>query len=174
MARPWSSSFPAQGKGFVHPWRSLENVVDNLVKDSNVFSNEFRARWSSLASEYRLGEGQEGKLTAFPAMDIKVKDEEIVLHAELPGVKKEDIELNVVPEKGYAELKGKKHSTVEQKEGDKVVSTERQFGEFQRRFPIPNNVKLDQISAKFTDGVLEVRIPTPKQEDKTKKSIPIE
>lgn len=104
--------------------------MDNLIKESNIFSNEFKARWNRIAQEFGLDSHFKTDYTPTntqteiaevndlnPAMDIKVRDDAILLHAELPGVRKEDIELNVYPSEGYAELKGKKESSIEQRDG---------------------------------------------------------
>jgi HSP20 family protein len=91
-----------------------------------------------------------------PAVDVREEKDAFVLHADLPGVKPEDIE--VTAEKGVLTLKGqRKIETSDTATGYQRV--ERVAGNFTRRFSLPDNVQADAIKAKFTHGVLEVSIP---------------
>ncbi len=91
-----------------------------------------------------------------PAVDIKEEKERYVIHADLPGVKPEDIEVTM--EKGILTLKGERSSdTEESHEGYKRV--ERVRGTFYRRFSLPDTADTDKIAAKSKDGVLEIAVP---------------
>lgn len=76
--------------------------------------------------------------------------------AELPGVKKEDVHIDL--RDGSLIISGQMHSE-EEDEGTDYVRTERTYGRFYRRLPVGYDVKPDQITATLKDGVLEVRIP---------------
>lgn len=93
-----------------------------------------------------------------PSTDVYEKDGNVVIKAELPGVKKEDIDVSV--EQGDLVLKGERKSEEEVKEDD-YYRMERFAGTFYRRFPLPDGIDEDQISADYNDGVLEVRVPKP-------------
>jgi HSP20 family protein len=104
-----------------------------------------------------------------PAVDVREEKDAFVLHADLPGVKPEDIE--VTAEKGVLTLKGqRKIETNETATGYQRV--ERVAGNFTRRFSLPDNVQADAIKAKFTHGVLEVSIP--KQAEAAPKRVTVE
>ena len=91
-----------------------------------------------------------------PAVDIKEESDKFVLHADLPGVKPEEIEVNM--EGGILTIKGEKKSESKtEKEGYKRV--ERTYGSFYRRFSLPDTANADAISAKSKNGVLEIIIP---------------
>ena len=91
-----------------------------------------------------------------PAVDIKEEDGRYLLHADIPGVKAEDIEVSM--DKGVLTIKGERtHESTESKEGYKRV--ERTHGVFMRRFSLPDGVDGENISASSKDGVLEVVIP---------------
>lgn len=91
-----------------------------------------------------------------PAVDIKEDTDKFVLHADIPGVKPEEIEVNM--EGGILTIKGEKKSESKtEKEGYKRV--ERTYGSFYRRFSLPDTANADAISAKSKDGVLEIIIP---------------
>ena len=91
-----------------------------------------------------------------PAVDIKEEDNRYLLHADIPGVKADDIEVSM--DKGVLTIKGeRKHESTESKEGYKRV--ERSHGVFIRRFALPDSVDGENISASSKDGVLEVVLP---------------
>ncbi|PPD47269.1 MAG: heat-shock protein Hsp20 [Methylobacter sp.] len=91
-----------------------------------------------------------------PAVDIKEETDKFVLHADIPGVKPEEIDISM--ENGVLTIKGEKktEATTEQ-EGYKRV--ERSYGSFYRRFSLPDSANADAISAKSRHGVLEIVIP---------------
>ncbi len=91
-----------------------------------------------------------------PAVDIKEDSQQFVLHADIPGVKPEDIDVSM--EDGVITIKGEKKSeATTEKEGYKRV--ERSYGTFYRRFSLPDTADSEAISAKSKDGVLEIIIP---------------
>ena len=103
-----------------------------------------------------------------PVVDVYDNDDNIVLKAEIPGIDKKDIEIDV---KGRVlTLKGERSSDNEVKE-DNYYRRERCFGKFERAFNLPVNVELDKIKANYKDGVLEIEIPKP--EEKKPKQITV-
>lgn len=91
-----------------------------------------------------------------PAVDIKETDSAFEIHADIPGVNPDDIEVHM--EKGILSIKGERESeTKDEKEGYKRI--ERQHGVFYRRFSLPDTANADKISAKSHNGVLEITIP---------------
>jgi HSP20 family protein len=93
-----------------------------------------------------------------PLIDVFDKDNAIVLKAELPGLKKEDIKVEVIGEELI--VSGETKAETEVKEQD-YYRKERTFGSFYRRMQLPAGTKADQIHATLADGVLEVQIPKP-------------
>jgi HSP20 family protein len=92
------------------------------------------------------------------------------VHAELPGLNKTDVSLNI--QDGVLEIKGSKN--IEKKsEGRTFRKTERTYGSFVRRLPIDKSVKPEEVKAKFENGVLEVTVPK-KQHAEKEGAIPIE
>ncbi len=91
-----------------------------------------------------------------PAVDIREEGDRYLIHADVPGVNPEDIEVNM--ENGVLSIRGQRESeTSEEREGYKRV--ERVRGSFFRRFSLPDTADGDAISAKCKDGVLEIAIP---------------
>lgn len=102
------------------------------------------------------GEGSISTAEWAPAVDIKEETDKFVLHADIPGVNPEDIEVNM--EAGVLTIKGEKKSEAKtEKEGYKRV--ERTYGSFYRRFSLPDSANAEAISAKSKNGVLEIVIP---------------
>ncbi|OFW06491.1 MAG: hypothetical protein A3H96_12500 [Acidobacteria bacterium RIFCSPLOWO2_02_FULL_67_36] len=92
-----------------------------------------------------------------PAVDIFENDEhEVVLKAELPDMKREDI--NLTFENGVLTLKGERKFE-DEKRRDSYHRIERQYGAFSRSFTLPNTVDAGRISASYRDGVLTIRLP---------------
>ena len=100
-----------------------------------------------------------------PPVDLADNGREFILTAELPGVKKEDLNLQVTPE--GIEL-GAETNREREESGKDYAYRERSYASFRRVLPLPEDVLPDQAEAKLSDGVLEVRLPkkepTPKRE----------
>ncbi|MDD5580572.1 MAG: Hsp20/alpha crystallin family protein [Methylobacter sp.] len=108
------------------------------------------------AHEGNGGEGSIATAEWAPAVDIKEENDKFVLHADIPGVKPEEIEVNM--ENGVLTIKGEKKTEANtEKEGYKRV--ERTYGSFYRRFSLPDTANADAINAKSKNGVLEIVIP---------------
>ena len=91
-----------------------------------------------------------------PAVDIVEDQNEIVLKAELPGLKQEDIDIELVGD--TLTLRGERKFEDTQRR-DNYVRMERSYGAFQRAFTIGVPVEADKVSATYKDGVLEVHLP---------------
>jgi len=91
-----------------------------------------------------------------PTVDIKEEAERFLIHADIPGVNPEEIDVSM--EDGVLTIKGEKKTEAEtEKEGYKRV--ERTYGSFYRRFSLPDTANPDAISAASKHGVLEIVIP---------------
>ena len=118
----------------INQFRNFQNFP-TVFKDED--SNIFTSRW-------------------VPAVDIKEEDNAYIIHADVPGVKPEEIDVTM--EHGMLTIKGeRKEDTEEEKEGYKRV--ERVRGSFYRRFSMPDNADPDKIDASSENGVLKITIP---------------
>lgn len=104
-----------------------------------------------------------------PAVDIYETEDSIVLKAELPGVKREDVSVEI--KDNLLVLKGEKKFERDVKE-ENYHRMERAYGAFQRSFTLPNIVDKDKVRARYKDGVLEVILP--KAEEAKPKQIKVE
>lgn len=113
----------------------------------------------------------EGKQGAWaPAIECRRANGELLVTAELPGLKKEDVKVQILDESLIVEGERKLESN-EEKEG--YFRSERSYGKFWRQIPLPEGAQADQIKASMNDGMLEVRIPIAEAKPKTRQ-IPIE
>ncbi len=104
---------------------------------------------------------EETSLTAFtPAVDIEEKEKEFLISAELPGVAKDNVSLNV--KDNMLTISGEKKQE-KQIEKENYHRTERTYGAFQRSFRLPEYSDQANISAEFTDGVLHITVPKLKE-----------
>ena len=108
-----------------------------------------------------------------PRVDILEKPTAWEIHAELPGVSKDDIQLNV--QNGVVTISGTRSQKTVQKEEGTFRRVERTYGSFSRSFTLPENAELasPKLAAKLEDGVLEVTIPKKSDQPAEKTSIPI-
>jgi len=90
-------------------------------------------------------------------MDVKDQGDSYLVHAELPGVKKEDI--HVVVEGSQVSISAESKRENEVKEGDRVLRAERYFGSVSGSFQLEQELDDSKAVAKFNDGVLELTLP---------------
>ncbi|MFQ5755949.1 MAG: Hsp20/alpha crystallin family protein [Acidiferrobacterales bacterium] len=92
-----------------------------------------------------------------PPVDVSENDNEYMVRAELPGVKKEDI--NVTLEDGVLTISGETKSETEEKKGGRVIRQERRYGKYMRSLRLGTQVDEHKTKAKYKDGVLELVLP---------------
>jgi HSP20 family protein len=106
-----------------------------------------------------------------PAIEVFEKDRRLVTRIELPGLKKEDVKVEVTD--GQLAISGERKREAETKT-DSVYRCEREYGRFYRAVPLPEGVKIDDVKATFADGVLEVTVPLPAAAQAEIRSVPIQ
>lgn len=111
----------------------------------------------------------EGVSSFVPVVNTREGESAYHIDVDLPGVKKEEIKVNV--EKNILTISGERKTKEEVKEED-YYKVETSFGKFSRSFTLPDRSDIEHIEARSTDGVLEVIIPK-LEESKDKKSISI-
>ena len=105
-----------------------------------------------------------------PAVDIRQCDGDVVVTAELPGLKKEDVKVELT-ENALIIQGERKQEHKEDHEG--FHRWERSYGQFYRSIPLPEGAKSDQAKAELTDGVLKISMPVGETKKKTRQ-IPVE
>ena len=105
-----------------------------------------------------------------PPVEVRQQGNNIVVSAELPGLSKDDVHVEVTDE-GLAISGERKREHEERREG--YYHSERSYGRFYRLVPLPENANVDQVRASFNNGVLEITAPAPQSERK-RREVPIE
>ena len=96
-----------------------------------------------------------------PAMDLVETDDHLVLKADLPGLDRDDVSIEI--KDGVLTVSGERKTEHEER-GDGYHRVERAFGGFSRSLTLPRGIDANQVSADFDKGVLEVRIPKPEEQ----------
>lgn len=117
-----------------------------LAKSEDVFDRFFDDFFSPL-------ENMHTSFNSFK-VDVLEDDENYIIEADLPGFKKDD--LAITYENNYLTISAKKEDLVEERK-EQFIRRERQFGEFRRTFYI-EQIDMDQIDARFNNGILEIKI----------------
>ncbi len=133
------------------------------------------SRWDPFDDMKRMQErlnsmfGEEGRAkmmdtdTLSPLVDIKEKDNDIVVTTDIPGVDKKDVDIDIRDNTVWISANTHKESE-EEKEG--YLMRERTYSRFARAFSLPSAVKEDEASAKLEDGVLTITMPKAEIEEK--------
>lgn len=90
-------------------------------------------------------------------IDVKEQEKAYLVHAEIPGVKKEDI--HVAIDGAVVSISAERVQEKDVREGERVLRTERYFGKVSRSFQLGQEIDESQAAAKYTDGVLELTLP---------------
>jgi HSP20 family protein len=134
-----------------HLIRTVRNPVARRFNDDidTMFEGFFRPlRW---VDEEVAGDG------LAPRLDVVERSNEFVVKAELPGVKKEDIDVSV--ENGVLTINAETRSETEEKEGDRVIRQERRYGKYVRSLRLGKAVDEKKVKATYKDGILELVLP---------------
>jgi len=90
-----------------------------------------------------------------PRIDISEKNDKILVEAEIPGVKKEDLKITL--QDNILTIKGEKKKEEESKDNN-YYRCERSYGSFSRSFTLPVEVNTEKVDAKFNDGMLKIEL----------------
>jgi len=140
-----------------NPFREMENMLERYTQATG-------RGLSASNSDSDLGMPEWS-----PTVDIEENDDNFKVTADLPGVKKDDIEVRL--DNGVLSITGEKRVDKETGKGTRQHRTERFRGTFSRRFSLPSSIDADKVNADYKDGVLTLAIP--KVESEKPKSVEI-
>ncbi len=144
-------------------WDPFRNVAALQDRINRIFDESF-SRTADLDDDISMSAWK-------PLVDIYETDEAIILKAELPGIKKEDVSVEV--KDNVLTLKGVRTEEKEIKEKN-YYRKERAFGTFSRAFNLQHRIQPDNIKARFKDGVLKIEIPKPEEEKPKQITVKVE
>ncbi|MCP3873461.1 MAG: Hsp20/alpha crystallin family protein [Desulfobacteraceae bacterium] len=131
------------------------NPFNELAFCSNAFNDFFNDSFFDGKTK--------AKKSWYPAVDVLNEKNNVILNVELPGMKKEDISINI--EDRVLTIKGERK--FENEEKDTYYRKERSYGNFQRSFTLSDEVMTDEVLADYTDGVLKITL----KKDTTKEEV---
>jgi HSP20 family protein len=153
------SAFPFFGSAFPFMQRFSEEM-DRLFDDFGL--------WGGLSKR-----GLRGRATTnwIPRIEVFERQGKFVVRAELPGVTKEDVEVEITDD--ALAIQGERRQTHEEKK-EGYYRSECSYGHFYRTVPLPEGVKTENATAKFQDGVLEIEMMTPERPETRGRRIEIQ
>lgn len=122
-----------------NPFRELaamQSAMDRIFDDT----------WRGFRSEY----------TGSMAVDVHENEDAYLIEAELPGVKAEDIQINLHDGRLTIEVETTRE---DKQESERSLVQERFYGKMTRTFTLPQSVKMDKVEAEYSDGVLKLNLP---------------
>ena len=136
------------------PFRMLERFADEMDRVFDDFGfGRLRLRQPGGGFGFLSGEEM-----WTPEVEIFDRNGELVIHADLPGLTKDDVKVDVTD--NQVTIEGERHRQREE-EREGVYRSERSYGKFYRVIPLPEGVIADQAKATFKNGVLEIAMPAP-------------
>lgn len=150
---------PARSAGAGGAVTMLQRFADEVDRMFDEFGFGRRRRPASL-----WGRGEPGLWA--PDIDVVQREDQLIITADLPGLRKEDISIDVTED--AVTIQGERKSE-RQEERDGVYRSERSYGSFRRVVPLPDGAITDQAKASFRNGVLEITMPAPPQSSRARR-----
>jgi HSP20 family protein len=148
----------------VTPWRPFSEL-ERWENPFDLFGRRYwpfkRTPWSMLGLQEPSG----------PVVDVYEEKDDVVAKVELPGMAKDDIEVELTED--ILTIRGEKKKEEEVKEED-YYRCERAYGSFSRTVELPNEVQSEKAKASFKDGVLEVRVPKTEEAKRKSKTVKVQ
>jgi len=130
----------------------MERLFDDFGFGRRSVGRPWRGSWS--------GSGLTGHALWAPDIEVYHRDNQLVVRADLPGLKKDDITIDVTDD--AITISGERRQE-QQTDREGIYRSERSYGSFFRTIPLPDGAISDQAKASFKDGVLEITLPAPPQ-----------
>ncbi len=128
------------------PFQEMETLLDRYNRSSR------KTLANSDDRSFEVGDWM-------PVVDIEETEEAFAIKAELPGVEKDDVSINI--DKGVLTIKGEKKTETEDKKRHRVECS---YGSFVRSFTLPQSIKVDEVQAEYNNGILNLTIPKSEEE----------
>jgi HSP20 family protein len=141
--------------------RRFTKDMERLFEDFQGFSfpNFFRTEFAPFRTEFGKGEWM-------PQIEVLQNNGQFTVRADLPGLTKDDVKVEVTD--NFLTLSGERREEKEERR-EGFYRSERTYGSFYRRIPLPEGAKTENAAATFQNGVLEITVPAPKIAAPTRK-----
>jgi len=158
-AKKTGALVPRRAPSELSPWGDLDRMFEDFLERR--LRSFWPERWWPAA----------GVEITTPAVDLYKEKDDIVVKAELPGMEKDNIELNLSDNRLTIRGEKKKEEEVK-KEG--YYRSERSYGSFVRTLELPSEVPTDKVKAAFKNGVLEIRLPKTEEAKKKETKVKVD
>ena len=149
--------------GYANPFRKLVHAAEEMAPVFDDFGIGrgsvvpwFARRWPRLS-----GSSLSDRNVWTPDIDMFQRDHALVVRVDLPGLRKEDVKVEVTDD--AVTIQGERHHEAEDEQGG-VYRLERGYGSFSRMISLPQGTITDQAKASFKDGMLEITMPAPPEQ----------
>jgi HSP20 family protein len=145
-----------------NPFEMMDRLAEEMF--GRMFGDFMGPRRSWLGrNQFRSmqGQSQQGQGLWAPRVEAFQKGDRFIIHAELPGLKKDDVQVEVTDDQVI--IQGERREK-QQEEREGYYHSEVDYGQFYRQIPLPEGVIADNAQANFRDGVLEISMPAPPSE----------
>ena len=145
--------------------RPINREFDQLFEDFLEFAGFGRDWMAPFGGRSGLGRGagEIGRNLWSPQLEVFERGGQLIVHADLPGMNREDVKVDVVD--NMLVIQGERRQQREEDE-EGYYRSERSYGSFHRSIPLPEGVNEDEIKATFRDGVLQVTMPAPQRQQR--------
>ena len=146
--------------------RRFSEEMDRLFED-------FGLGRGLLAPGFELGLDRLGSLAEgawAPQVEVLERDNQLIVRADLPGMTKDDVKVDI--DDNSLVIRGERRTEREEDE-EGYYRSERSYGSFYRRIPLPGGVKAEEANADFRNGVLEITMPAPKRAEAGRRQLEI-
>jgi HSP20 family protein len=167
----WGLTTGATGRSPFALMRRMMDDMDRVFEDfglSRGFGRDFGLGrgllspfWGNAGTDLWSDVTDGGAALWSPAVEVLEKGDKLVVRAEIPGVSREDVNVDITDD--ALTIEGERRQESEDR-GEGFYRSERSYGRFLRTIPLPEGVNAENAEAKFKDGVLEVTLPAPKRE----------
>ncbi len=152
------------------PWelmRRMSEELDQLVETlgatrTGMEPRSFSGPAASTAARGLADVDVTGTAPWVPQIDVIRRSHELVVRADLPGIKPDELEVSV--DDGLLTIRGERQEEVQREEREGLVRSERRYGAFYRAIPLPEGADENGIAATFRNGVLEITVPLSAEE----------
>lgn len=136
-----------QQQSLAHRRHQLRDLLNDepFFSWPSIFNTDFDTRFANMNFDW------------VPKTDVKDNDSQLMIHSELPGMKKEDIQIDIDERNRILSMKGE-HKHQEEEKTDTYFMRERSSGKFERKFKLPDNVDMGSVKANLKDGVLDITL----------------
>jgi HSP20 family protein len=159
-------------QGYSSPFELMRRFSEDVDRMFSSFGFGNLGPFERTGRELTFPSTMTGMTTWAPSVDVLTRGDDLLVRADLPGIKPEDVHVEI--EGNNLIIRGET-STEQKKEDQGYFYSERRYGSFYRTIPLPEGVKADNAQARFNNGVLEITLPgVAKTLQSQRRSIPVQ